>query len=91
MPEKMPFRKGDIIVYVKHENGVTMERDVLVFDGFDGDIIKAKAALITIEGWDVTRITEAEASRQWEDGCKLRYALSYEMRAFIRALLKRPS
>lgn len=89
MPENMPFKKGDIVTYVKYEDGETKQRDVLLFEAFDGDTIIAKAAIKSTESWDALTTTPTKASVKWEDGCRLRYALSYEMRAFINALVKR--
>lgn len=87
IPDNMPFKKGDIVTYVRYEEGEIKQRDVLLFNCLDGDTIKAEAALITTQSWGTLR-TEA-LSRKWEDGGRLRYALSYEMRAMINAFAKR--
>ena len=90
LPDNMPFKKNDIVTYVRYENSEITARDILILDSIEADgTIKARASIITTESWGALKVGQEQASRQWEQGSKLRYALNYEIRAMLMALAKR--
>lgn len=90
LPENMPFKKNDIVTYVRYENSEITTREIILLDSIEPDgTIKARASVITTDSWDTLKVGEDQASRIWEDGSKLRYALNYEIRAMLMSLAKR--
>lgn len=90
LPDNMPFKKNDIVTYVRYENSEITDREIMILDSIEADgTIKARASVITTESWDRLKIGIEQASRMWEKGSKLRYALNYEIRAMLMALAKR--
>ena len=90
LPDNMPFKKNDIVTYVRYENSNITTREILLLDSIEPDgIIKARAAVITTVSWDTLKVGTSEASRMWEQGSKLRYAVSYEIRALLLSLAKK--
>ena len=90
LPENMPFKKNDIVTYVRYENSEITARDILMLDSIEPDgTIKARASIITTESWDTLKVGKEQSSRMWEQGSKLRYALNYEIRAMLIAFAKK--
>ena len=92
LPDKLPFRKYDIITYVRSDEGKVIERDVILLDRIEQCAqldIHGIAALKRCGGCDTLTTDATCASRVWHNGGRVRYANAIEMRAFICALVKR--
>lgn len=89
LPDGMPFKKGDIITYLRAENGKVTEREVILLDKIEEGAQLDIFGQAALTDWGTVTTNPFEASRVWHNGGRVRYANFYEMRAFINALVKK--